>query len=134
MNTNETVNHGQEPWHYYVCTDMLCKTERHSFVVTNNQRKLFSIPSIIKRHGLTSGGWVEQFEDVQLNVARMVACVNACAGINPDAVPDLLRLARMVATLNEKCLEIGKGRMLEMVTTARAAIGKAEGESCAKNQ
>jgi hypothetical protein len=31
------------------------------------------------------------------NAARIVACVNACAGINPEAVPDLLRVLTRLA-------------------------------------
>jgi hypothetical protein len=60
------------------------------------------------------------------NGARAVACVNACAGINPEAVPEFVHLARLVASLNENHLEIGAGRMLEMVTVARNALAKAE--------
>jgi hypothetical protein len=41
---------------------------------------------------------------------------------------DLLHLARLVASLNENHLEIGAGRMLEMVTVARNALAKAEGK------
>ena len=47
--------------------------------------------------------------------------------INQDAVPDLVHIAKLVASLNENCLEIGAGRMLEMVTAARAALAKAAG-------
>ena len=30
--------------------------------------------------------------DSQANARRIVACVNACAGINPEAVPDLMEV------------------------------------------
>lgn len=32
-------------------------------------------------------------EEANANTQRAVACVNACAGINPEAVPDLLEIA-----------------------------------------
>lgn len=33
----------------------------------------------------------------EANATRIVACVNACKGINPEAVPDLLEVARFFA-------------------------------------
>jgi hypothetical protein len=66
-------------------------------------------------------GMLEREEDAD----RIVACVNGCAGINPEAVPEFVHLARLVASLNENHLEIGAGRMLEMVTVARNALAKA---------
>lgn len=40
----------------------------------------------------TNGGFprADNPEEVVANAQRIIACVNACAGINPDAVPDLL--------------------------------------------
>lgn len=34
-----------------------------------------------------------RYEDIA-NAVRIVACVNACAGINPEAVPDLVAYAK----------------------------------------
>lgn len=67
------------------------------------------------------------------NAARIVACVNACAGINPDAVPDLLAALKDATALLDA---IAKGypdiAMDTRVTKARirhrAAIAKAKGE------
>lgn len=35
------------------------------------------------------------------DVERIVACVNACAGINPEAVPDLLAACKVALGLHE---------------------------------
>lgn len=37
-------------------------------------------------------------EEAMANAKRIVACVNACAGINPEAVPVLLKMCERVAT------------------------------------
>lgn len=73
-------------------------------------------------------GGAQHEETQRANAARIVACVNACKGINPKAVPDLL------ASL-EKCVAV-IGDLLrnqsddpddrEAYDAARAAIAKAE--------
>ena len=52
---------------------------------------------------------------VRNNVARIIACVNACAGINPEAVSDLVEALRKIET----CGWTG------VANTARAALAKA---------
>jgi hypothetical protein len=58
------------------------------------------------------------------NAARIIACVNACAGINPEAVADLITLAEIIGA---------KGRMYDdpsgrtAVELARSALAKARG-------
>jgi len=39
--------------------------------------------------GVLSLFW-KSVEETDANAARIVACVNACAGINPEAVPELV--------------------------------------------
>lgn len=57
----------------------------------------------------------------EANGERIVACVNACNGINPKAVPDLL------AAL-EACLPVLDNPAMHWeLKTARAAIAKAKG-------
>jgi len=69
------------------------------------------------------------------NAARIVACVNACEGINPEAVPDLLEaLRRIVETCN---VRIDDPRC-DHFDAARAAIAKAttatpDPQSCRKD-
>ena len=65
-------------------------------------------------------GAPEGLAERNANAARIVACVNGCAGINPDAVPDLLA-ALEAAVLSE---QLDKHHDL----MARAAIAKAKGE------
>jgi len=56
--------------------------------------------------------------------SHIVACVNACAGINPKAVPDLL--AALVSCVY--CLENDGYGGSYVADVARAAIAKAKGE------
>lgn len=55
-------------------------------------------------------------EEDRANAARIVACVNGCAGINPDAVPDLLKALE----------DIAQGTYGAACGIARAAIAKAK--------
>ncbi len=59
------------------------------------------------------------------NAARIIACVNACEGINPEAVPNLLEACRLISRLAD-----GQGRanLLEVAGMARLALRKAEME------
>lgn len=72
----------------------------------------------------SSGIWPDS--KTVANAARIVACVNACKGINPEAVPDLLAALQAVLDVPEarKALEQWGDREL---IAARAAIAKAEG-------
>lgn len=62
----------------------------------------------------------------EANAVRIVACVNACAGLNPDAVPGLVSALR--AALNH--IEHGwtdPALCIAVADIARAALAKAEG-------
>lgn len=69
-------------------------------------------------------------ERAEADASRIVSCVNACDGINPEAVPDLLAAC-------EAALSFGEGHpdrtpswhdaRLATQLTLRAAIAKAEG-------
>lgn len=52
------------------------------------------------------------------NAERIVSCVNSCAGINPEAVPDLIKaLEGVVRVADRNTVEF---------TAARAALAKAK--------
>lgn len=81
---------------------------------------------------ITEEGWhfaTVEYSPSAENAARIVACVNGCEGINPDAVPDLLAALELV-------LEWVDGRYGEPFAAmgcqsydeARAAIAKARGK------
>ena len=61
------------------------------------------------------------------NCARIVACVNACAGINPEAVPDLLTVLRAAVARVELANREGDPILSAWLPDAQAAIAKAEG-------
>lgn len=58
---------------------------------------------------------------------RIVACVNACDGINPEAVPDLLAALLEIAAENEDGLT-DQDELIRCADIARAAIAKATGQ------
>lgn len=64
-------------------------------------------------------------ENAQSDAARIVACVNACAGINPEAVPEFPAMCKMLLALLEE-------ENPELVSTnlewVREAIAKAEAQ------
>ena len=58
---------------------------------------------------------------------RIVACVNACRGINPEAVPDLLKAASIaLAEIEMKNAHFGM-RTSTATEALRAALSKATG-------
>ena len=63
------------------------------------------------------------------NAQRIVACVNACEGINPEAVPDLLEaLTRLVERINhntDPLHTLPPALYNKYINQARAAIAKA---------
>ena len=76
-------------------------------------------------------GAPEGLAERNANAARIVACVNGCAGINPEAVKDLLAALKDAEFLLRKAGQVA-GPMQDSfnrsAVDARAAIAKAEGE------
>ena len=70
----------------------------------------------------------------EANAARIASCVNACEGINPDAVPDMLEALKELLAMGQDGIiqrnETGKPTwsILDAIKTiTQAAISKAEG-------
>ena len=71
------------------------------------------------------------------NATRIVACVNACAGINPETLPKILAMLREIRKvadfpnlLSARDLDIIDVKFAEIVRKVKAAITEAEkGES-----
>ncbi len=64
---------------------------------------------------------------------RIVACVNACAGINPEAIPELIEACHaIVSDINEAAEIYGDRRVTaylgESTVKLKAALSKAIGE------
>jgi hypothetical protein len=61
---------------------------------------------------------------------RLVACWNACEGINPEAVPELLKAARAVVAADDAegrpNIEYALDQLIHAVDKIRAALAKAE--------
>ncbi len=69
--------------------------------------------------------------DSSANARRIVSCVNACAGINPEAVPDLVKaLLGLIDACTPSDSDRGsvKRPTLEALESARAALLKATGK------
>ncbi len=61
------------------------------------------------------------------DAARITACVNACKGINPDAVPELLQTLDRIASGEFAANVTPAEQVSAMRNIARAAIAKATG-------
>lgn len=67
----------------------------------------------------------EECIEQEANAARIVSCVNACEGINPEAVPDLLHQLQMAVVRVELANREGDPILSAWLPGARAAIAKA---------
>ena len=71
---------------------------------------------------IVTGSYGDDPEQAEANANRIVACVNGCAGINPDAVTELLEAAKnMVRALEECEVDLPWG-------TLKRVVAKAEGQ------
>jgi hypothetical protein len=62
------------------------------------------------------------------NALRIVACVNACEGIDPEAIPDLVEALETIRDwLRDPMSALGRDRFL-IATVGSAALAKAKGE------
>ena len=68
-----------------------------------------------------------QYND-EANAARIVACVNALAGLNPDAVLGLVAALREAVNWAEGYATVGTRNPPAFLDAARAALAKAEGD------
>ena len=84
------AKHTPEPWHV---TGYL-----------GNERPVQAV-------GISAQGGTEviqpTFDDdlAEINFERMVACVNACEGLNPEAVPEIVKVARRYIAWQEMLFE-----------------------------
>ncbi len=95
MNTQHTP----EPWYYRQGGECVMAPDDWVCIVHNNDHR-------------------------EANARRIVACVNACKGINPEAVPDLLEALQVLLLAYETAKEGARVR-IGAELKARAAITKA---------
>ena len=62
----------------------------------------------------------------EANARRIVACWNACEGINPEAVPELLKVAKALELAGDLIVPPADHRVVRRLSDLRAAIAKAE--------
>ncbi|HWT40360.1 MAG TPA: hypothetical protein VN081_03800 [Dongiaceae bacterium] len=102
------TNHTPEPWK----------------VKTNKLANVVSIQDATGAYIAGTGNALENSEKLA-NAARIVQCVNACAGIeNPEALPDVIRELRNL-------LSYGQSKDSQDATIVRAfnALAKLNGEA-----
>ena len=90
----------------------------------------FQPPEVLGRNGACCvASQLGNGPEAEANTDRIAACVNACKGINPEAVPELLKALREYVERHEAaCNPAG----LPEYEQARAAINKAEGKTLQK--
>lgn len=88
---------------------------------------LFADGGVVARFIIPHLDMVHGYTIAKQRAERAAACWNACEGINPDAVPDLLAACK--AMLNTPAMNADEMDPIEIeaVELARAAIRKAEG-------
>jgi len=84
------MNHTKEPWDAQNKGVLGERTARHEIVQGCNLDSN-NLPKIVRMPDLSDRSYA--------NAARIVACVNGCAGINPEAVPELLATLKAVLAL-----------------------------------
>ena len=90
---------------------------------------------VVDRHQMAIARMVDLSEVSYADARRIIACVNGCAGINPEAVPELLEALRKLWEFKvqyhrdetaEELLDALTTQFEGLQETARAAIAKAE--------
>ena len=107
------MGHTREPWHIeYECNIF---SENHRLVASAGG---YQTNAENDRHRLEN----------EANARRIVACVNACEGINPEAVPDLLAACELCLEWMDDVCGI-QSPYEEVTIEIKAAIAKAKGET-----
>ena len=122
--------HTPEPWHACSAHDGKCPC--NGVLAIDGT----SIASFFATDDRSVYGVTEQcagFEEGHANRHRAVSCVNACAGINPEAVPDLLAVCKAITEGDGSDPEMGHTdewteaeAFRRFQSLARAAIAKAQ--------
>lgn len=100
------MSHTPEDWKFYADTRLGPSGNVHYYdwIIESDSRKLMavlSVPEINKNKK-----WREEYPnkvreheetllEVEANAKRIVACVNACKGINPEVIPDLIKIVEL---------------------------------------
>lgn len=117
----ETAKHTPEPWSF----------DLENIGIDNNPGfglLADGLPLNITVHSRSLDKWpntADCTEQATANAKRVVACVNACEGINPEAVPELLEAAeRMIGFICHR-LPAAMWQNEPWLQPARAALAKA---------
>jgi hypothetical protein len=104
-------SHTPEPWAIFDAADRFPGIEApdagFSIVLWGNEDEDAGVRGESEEHALA-------------NAARIVSCVNACAGLNPEAVPEMVKALEEIAK-NPSLTSGGRMRI------AAAALAKAKG-------
>lgn len=86
-------------------------------------------------HVIAQANWFGVMEgkpDNEANAVRIVACVNACEGISPEAVPEMLELIKEFKSYHHALYQAAYGKAVPsnnlMLKHINEVLAKAEGE------
>lgn len=119
--------HTPEPWHYCGedrggCKCMMIWGDDHPIA----QGVIGDWGDIDESGEMTPYGDIPE-DEAKANIARIVACVNECKGINPKAVPKLMAACRTLNAATKATNISDMWNSLDIARDlARAAIAKAQ--------
>ena len=114
------MNHTKEPWDVQNKGIVYERSGRHEVVAGTNVDGSVNLPKICKMPDLSQRSYA--------NAERIVACVNACAGINPEAVPKLLEVLQAITLA--ACIDCSHNEAWKnLIEACKAAIALAEQET-----
>lgn len=112
--------HTPEPWYY--------KTEKGFAESGEGQLVNAQIISKGPPETLVMAAWTccDDNKCRKIDIERIVACVNACKGINPEAIPDLLLACKMIVVNIEAAVSSGRLVSTALFRQVEDAISKAK--------
>lgn len=107
--------HSPEPWH----TNGTTSDEPDSFAIYNDDSEFVAT----LMYPFAEDAEMPSDETREANAERIVACVNACKGINPACVPELVEFVKFVAMQPNTGEQIGR-----LIDKAYSALALSEVE------
>jgi hypothetical protein len=121
------TKHTQEPWKIgnvqEYQSDRYAKNAEWARIRGTDGSLIAKIESVHPRGERKSS----DFDVESGNAARIVSCVNSCAGINPEAVPDLVEALKGLCNVALHPLST-KAQIRQIAREAREALTKAQNQ------
>ncbi len=119
------VKHTPEPWAKYNRTDIFAQESSDGEQALDDDG--FQVADFLIDNPLYASGKSLGFEEQKANAERCVACVNALAGYNPEAVKGVVEALEKTIELNrdycrDKYGDADQAESRACVSTARSAL------------